>query len=523
MTGTILQLLRHRHIVRFLSIAIAVVFTAGLAALGPVGKTGPPKSDLARGNQSGSPTPSLDANGNPVPSATPTKGKKKKKKKKKGDTVNPTPLPSPTIPPKDIPDFGLLDQGVTNDSVKVGISYNVNNCGDAAGLAQQFASALGDPDKAIDAMTRHINDTGGIGGREYQPVIVDDGGTCTEKNIAAAIEMLEEKKVFLAIPGLHVESDYLIKRKLPVFGGREDPVSMSNYGANGLMVLEPQAPTFEAWASLGKNYLDTAHHTPCLVRPEPGVSGNWDLAEQTLVGKMRDYGLAFHKIFVYEEKAETGAQQANAIASKAKKEGCDQAWFLAGNPIALVFFTKGATQNNWFPQWTWTGITIETDQQYAGALMDQRQWNNSVGLSTRVPAGEHDTAGNCAEIYRHYYPNDPATNATSASTNIACAQILTTAEMMRRAVALTGKLTSDTLLLGANDIRRDFFYDGTVPMDFSIPGVNGPFKTRGFSHYTIAKWSSANGDYTFPEYPCYYRLIGPNKSGCEDLRKYFQS
>lgn len=521
MTGTILQLLRHRHIVRVLAIAISVVFLAGLAALGPVGKDGGAKpSNLARGE--GSPEASLSPGEDPTdtPSATPSP--KKKKKKGPGDKVDPTITPTvqPTVPPSQIPDFGLITQGVTNDSVKVGISYNVNNCGDAAALAAMLGPVGGNPRKAIDAFVRHINDTGGIGGRTYEPIIVDDGGTCTEKNIAAAIEMLEEKKVFMAIPGLHVESDYLIARKLPVFGGREDPASLAKYGANGLMILEPQDPTFEAWASLGKNYLDTAHKTPCLIRPEPGVSGNWDLAQDTLVGKLRAQGLSFgDRIYIYKEDVQTAQQQASSLAAKAKKAGCNQVWFMAGNPIALIFFTKAATQNEWFPQWTWTSLMIETDQDYAGALMDQRQWRNSVGLSARVPAGEHDHAGNCARIYRKYNGEDGS--STSAATNIACAQILTTAEIMRRAVALTGKLNADTLLLGADDIRNDFFYDGTVPMEFRFPGVNGPFKTRGFSHYTIAKWSGST--YTFPEYPCYYRVIGPNKSGCEDLRKYYQS
>ena len=517
MIGSLLRLLQHRLATRSIAIAIAVMFTSGLAALGPVGKAA--DADPVTASESQDPTISP---GDPGPDGTTSPSPKDKKKKKKKPGLI-TPSTPPPISPSEIPDFGLLNQGVTDEFVKVGISYNVSRCGDAAALAAQFAEALGDPEHAIDAMVRHINDTGGVGGLEYRPIIVDDGGVCTEKNIAAAIEMLEEKKVFLAIPGLHVESDYLIARKLPVFGGREDPASIAKYGANGFMTLEPQAPTYDAWASLGKNYLDTANHTPCLIRPEPGVSGNWDLAEDTLVDKMKKYGLAFHKIYVYEEKPETGVQQANALAARAKKDGCDQAWFMAGNPIALVFFTKGATQNNWFPKWTWTGLTIETDQQYAGALMDQTQWENSVGLAIRVPAGEHDTAGNCAEIYRRYYPNDPDTHATSASTNIACQQILTTAEMMRRAVELTGKLTSDTLLLGADAIKNDFFWDGHVPMEFSFPGVNGPFKTRGYSHYTILDWSTSRGDYTFPEYPCYYRVIGPNMSGCEDLRSYYQN
>ncbi len=513
MIGSLLRLLQHRLATRAIAIAISVVFMSGLAALGPVGKA----ADTTPASASESQDPTIGPGEVGPDGSTSPSPKDKKKGKKKKPGLN-TPTVPPPITPDQIPDFGLLDQGVTDDYVKVGISYNVSQCGDAAQLAQLLGPAGGNPRRAIDAFVSHINDTGGIGGREYRPVIVDDGGTCTEKNIAAAIQMLEEDKVFLAIPGLHVESDYLIARKLPVFGGREDPASLAKYGPNGLMLLEPIGPAFDAWASFGRHYLETQNHQPCLIRPENGASGNWDVAEAVLHEKMRKHGLQFSMdTIVYEEKVESAQKQSNAIAARAKRDGCDQVWFMAGNPIALIFFTKAATQNRWNPTWTWNPLMVEADQDYAGRLMDRPQWNRAYGLSTRVPTGEHPSAGKCAEIYRRYNGEDGS--STSAATNIACAQILTTAEIMRRAVKLTGTLSSDTLLLGANGITNDFFYDGHVPMDFSIPDADGPFKTRGFSHYTVVKWNEKA--YTFPEYPCYYRLLGPSNGGCEDLRRYF--
>ena len=87
-----------------------------------------------------------------------------------------------------VPDFGLKTQGVTAKEVKIGLSYNVAACGDAGTLTAALGAATtGDPKKAIEAFTRHINETGGIGGRNLKSVVVDDGGAgCPEKNTAAA-------------------------------------------------------------------------------------------------------------------------------------------------------------------------------------------------------------------------------------------------------------------------------------------------------------------------------------------------
>ncbi len=266
-------------------------------------------------------------------------------------TVAPSAAPTTAPPPpfgptfvtgSAIPDFGLRTQGVTAKEVKIGVSYNVAACGDAGTLEAAFgASTTGDPKKAIDAFTRHVNETGGIGGRTLKVVIVDDGGGgCPEKASAAAVKMLEEEKVFLAIPGLHVESDYLIEHKLPVFGGRDDPAAIARSGANGIMLTEAIEPTLEKWSAFGRYYLDSGARTPCLIHPESGASGDWNSHEKLMVAKFKKYGLTFKDIITYQEDVSTAQTQANTIAARAKANGCDQVYFMAGNPIALVFFTQ---------------------------------------------------------------------------------------------------------------------------------------------------------------------------------------
>ena len=53
-----------------------------------------------------------------------------------------------------------------------------------------------------------------------------------------------------------------------MFGGRDDPASIAKIAPNGIMLTEALDPTFEAWASFGKHYLDSAAPQAVSVPPE---------------------------------------------------------------------------------------------------------------------------------------------------------------------------------------------------------------------------------------------------------------
>lgn len=419
-----------------------------------------------------------------------------------------------------VPDYGLKTQGVTPTTVKLGLDYNKSGCGDGAALQAALGPAVvGDPEKAVKAFTNYVNDTGGIRGRTLSVVTVDDGGLqCPERNSAAAIEMVDQYKVFMAMVGLHDVGDAVLRRRIPIFGGRSSKAEQAQRGIGQFQIFQDADSDFENWASFGKNYLGTnaTNRRACFVHPDTGDFNN---LEKIMVAKMKGQGLAFVDVVRYADDASTGQQQATAAVIRMKGK-CEQVYFIANNAIAMIFFTNAAEQQNWHPTYTFTGRTYLIDAKLGGALMQPNQWERAIGLSPRIRPGDHPNEGNCKKIYEKYYPNDGQSG--SASVEVACASILTSTEAMKRAVDLTGVLTANSLQVGINAIKRDFYWDAHVPMTYTIPtSLKQPFDFTGYDHQTVVKWNRSKGDYDFPEYPKYWVRFGPGNSGGEDLRPYF--
>jgi hypothetical protein len=422
------------------------------------------------------------------------------------------------VPQVSVPDFGLRTQGVTPTSVLIGADYDKTGCGGSGALANQFGAAVtGDPEKSFAAFVRHVNDTGGIRGRTLKFVSVDDGGLyCPERHQAAALELVDQKKVFLDIAGLHEVSDLLAPRKLPFYGGRATLAEQAKQGDGQFQLYQDADGDFTNWAAFGKNYLGSKTNVPCLIHPDTPDFNN---LEGLLKQKMAAQGLTFKTTIRYADDPSTAQQQATTSAIKMKGDGCKQVWLIANNFLADVFFTNAAYQQQWKPTWTWTARTNGIDFALAGRLMQQDEWANAVGLTTRIKPGQSPLDGQCAKIYNTYNSGDGQSG--SASVTIACHSILTTAEAMKRAVDRTGVLTGNSLMLGVDAIRGDFAWEAYVPLTYAVPAPGKASDRTGYDLQTVAAWNRNTLDYDFPQYPKYWKVLGPNGAGAVDIRPSF--
>ena len=421
----------------------------------------------------------------------------------------------PAAPPvSNVPDYGLRTQGVTATTVTIGADFDKTGCGGSGSLSTQFNSAVaGDQQKSFDAFVQYINDTGGIRGRKLKLVTVDDGGLyCPERHQAAAIQLADQHKVFMDIAGLHEVSDLLAPKHVPFYGGRATKAEQRKQGMGQFQLYQDADSDFLNWAAFGKNYLHSDKNAPCFIHPD---TDDFNHLEGLVVSALKSQGLTFKDIVRYADDPSTAQQQATTYAIEMKQKGCKQVWLLANNFLADVFFTNAAQQQQWFPSWTWTARTGGIDLKLAGSLMNQQEWANAVGLTTRVAPGQSPYENNCAHIYDRYHSGD-GQNA-SAAVVVACNTILTSSEAMRRAIDRTGVLTGNSLMVGVDAIRNDFSWDAFVPLSYTIlDGAHRDF--TGYDLQTVAKWDVNKGDYVFPEFPKYWKVLGPNGSGAVDIR-----
>jgi hypothetical protein len=415
-----------------------------------------------------------------------------------------------------LPDFGLLNQGVTKTSVLIGADYDKTGCGGSGSLSTQFGAAVtGDMEKSFATYVRYINATGGIRGRTLKLVTVDDGGLyCPERHQAAALELVDQHKVFLDIAGLHEVSDLLAKRHLPFYGGRATKAEQATQGDGQFQLYQDAEGDFANWAAFGRNYLHADKSAPCLIHPDTPDFNN---LEKVLNKAMAKEGLKFAVTIAYADDPSTAQEQATTDAIKMKPK-CKSVWLIANNALADVFFTNAAFQQRWFPQWTWTARTNGIDFALYSRLMQQNEWANSVGLSTRIKPGVSPYDGQCKRIYDRYNSGDGQDG--SAAAEVACNTVLTTAEAMDRAIDRTGVLTSDSLMLGVDMIRGDFSWDAFVPLTYAINGPGRETDRTGYDLQTVAQWNTKTLDYDFPLFPKYWKVLGPNGSGWVDIRPF---
>ena len=93
---------------------------------------------------------------------------------------------------------------------------------------------------------------------------------------------------------------------------------------------------------------------------------------------------------------------------------------------------------------------------------------------------------------------------------------------MKRAVDRTGVLTGNSLMLGVDAIREAFAWEAYVPLTYAVPGPGKATDFTGYDLQTVAHWNRDTLDYDFPQYPKYWKVLGPNGAGAVDIRPSFR-
>lgn len=130
-------------------------------------------------------------------------------------------------------------------------------------------------------------------------------------------------------------------------------------------------------------------------RVDPNVKGSVAYFEKLLA----NYGVKLTKKVAYTYDAARGQDQAANILAQMKSAGVSTL-MCACDPISPIFFTKGATEQQYFPEWLITGTAL-TDTTFFGRTYDQTQWANAFGISP-IPIFPDDVSKTAAYAEYHH-------------------------------------------------------------------------------------------------------------------------
>jgi hypothetical protein len=95
--------------------------------------------------------------------------------------------------------------------------------------------------------------------------------------------------------------------------------------------------------------------------------------------------------------------RAAEIIARFKSEGINQIVFL-GDPFMPIYLTQAATQQDYYPEWIFTGTAL-TDTNTFGRQYDQAQMENAYGISQLAAPTEQELQENI-RLYRWFYGED---------------------------------------------------------------------------------------------------------------------
>jgi hypothetical protein len=274
-------------------------------------------------------------------------------------------------------------------------------------------------------------------GRRVELIQVQASGQATD-DVAAkndAVRIAEEIGAFAVIGGpnlTNVYADELVSRGVMCFQcGLVAPDTV--YQKNAPYMWSTAATPEEFLVNVGDYLAYRLHGNKAVHAGDPTmhdkdrVFGTIHLeldppvfteTEEVIFEAGRELGLSPAANEVYLFDVARAAERAPGIIARMKEANVTTVVFF-GDPVMLIYLTRAATGQNYFPEWIITGTGF-TDSTAVARLYDQQQWAHAFGLSTlpvRTPRELQDSW----VLHEWWYgaPPDSKTNSSIILANLA--------------------------------------------------------------------------------------------------------
>jgi len=308
---------------------------------------------------------------------------------------------------------GATSRGVTADKIILSVRRTAPL--DLGGAAGEVQDDQADVERTQRAYVEYFNKKLQLYGRQVELRYFDGQGDATEETLgggqeganADAITVAQQIQAFGEVSGgTPPYADALVRQKVMAFG----PIHMSRewYTARrpyswavlvDCTVLTETTVNYMANRLVGKpakfagdsEYRQKTRAFGLIVPENPWYQECANRSE----GLMKQKGFGFTKRINYPLDINQASQIAANMVAQMKSAGVTTfvCWC---DPIAPIFVTTQATQQDYWPEWLVTG-TVLTDSDALGQLYDQEQWAHAFGHSSLSEFGGADN-----EAYRAY-------------------------------------------------------------------------------------------------------------------------
>jgi hypothetical protein len=226
-------------------------------------------------------------------------------------------------------------------------------------------------------------------GRKVKLVYFDETGDDDEADRADALKVATEIKAFAAWGGGGAYRDELVARGVVCLCDPISPDQAEQF--DPLLWGTPVRQLMLMWAEyLGKKVVggnaDHAGNVEYTVQPRRLGLVHIDSDDGVLKrevdyfeSELARYGGQLATRISYISDIDSAQEQARTIIARLKEDGITSVLFY-GDPLAPIFFTQEATNQQYFPEWIIGGDNL-VDTSFFGRTYDQVQWEHAFGHS----------------------------------------------------------------------------------------------------------------------------------------------